>query len=231
MEKIDVSPRHENPWLTVCLLLAPLLIMVSKLPVSPISRGMNELFSLADIPQRLHGHVEYVLFLPLSAIVVCIFRLTLGLPVLSLFRPILLAVAFRVIGIPWALAFLLMVLGFVVIIKPLIKDAHYYVRVPLIMSLVAAFLVIPLIAGKRWHIWPTVNTVAAAMVIALLAGFPGAMPLLLSYPEVLFLQAGVILLIGKYLDLRLFEERNPFLPRRRPEPNVGALVQLSGNGN
>jgi len=247
MENENKTPAHENPWLLAILLAAPLLIILSKQPVFPISARMNELFSLADIPQRLREHAEYVLYVPLSAIVVSIFRLTLGLPVLSLFRPILTAVAFRVIGIPWGLAFLVGVLTSVVLLKPLIKDAHYYVRVPLILSLVAAFMVVPLIAAKWWHLtllqhfayfpiialslicegftkilndkglraalWPTINTVAASIVIALLAGIPGALHLLLRYPEVLFLQAGIVLLIGKFLDLRLFEHQNPFLPQ------------------
>ena len=247
MDSESKPPTHENPWLLALLLAAPSLIMLSKQPIFAVSTRMNELFSLADIPHRLHGHTEYVLYVPLSAIVVCIFRLTLGLPVLSLFRPILTAVAFRIIGIPWGLAFLVAVLSCVVLLKPLIRDAHYYVRVPLILSLVAAFMVVPLIAAKWWHIsllqhfayfpiislsliceaftkilnesglraalWPTLNTIAAAIFITLLARIPGAMPLLLRYPEVLFLQAGIVLLIGKFLDLRLFQDRNPFLPR------------------
>jgi hypothetical protein len=67
--------------------------------------------------------------------------------------------------------------------------------------------------GLRAAMWPTVNAVLAAIVIALLAGIPGAMHLLLSYPEVLILQAGVVLAIGKYLDLHLFADRNPFMPK------------------
>jgi hypothetical protein len=191
------------------------------------------------------------LYVPLSAIIVSVFRLTLGLPVLSLFRPILTAVAFRIIGIPWGLAFLFVVLGTVVVLKPLIKEAHYYVRVPLILSLVAAFLVVPLIAANRWHLtllqhfayfpiislsliceaftkilnerglraalWPTLNTIAAAIVITLIARIPGAMHMLLRYPEVLFLQAGIVLLIGKFLNLSLLGDRNPFLPRPLPD--------------
>ena len=266
MENENKTPKHENPWLLLGLLLVPSLVILSKQPAFAMSARMIELFSLTDIPQRLHGHTEYVLYVPLSAIVVSLFRLTLGLPVLSLFRPILTAVAFRIIGIPWGLAFLLVVLSSVVLLKPLIRDAHYYVRVPLILSLVAAFLVVPLIAAKWWHLtllqhfayfpiislsliceaftkilnesglraalWPTLNTVAAAIVIALLARIPGAMPLLLRYPEVLFLQAGVVLLIGKFLDLRIFENRNPFLPRAIPvegalQPAASASAQMA----
>ena len=245
MENLETQnkvPKHESPLLLAALLLIPALIILAKLPGAPGSQWTNQVFSLSQLPQHMHRHAEYILFVPLSAVVVCFFRLTLGLPVLSLFRPILTAIAFRIIGIPLGLAFLLLVLSTVVLIKPLIKDAHYYVRVPLLLSLVAAFLVVPL---KFWHVellrhfayfpiislsllcegftkilndkglraamWPTINTINAAIVITLLVRPPGAMHLLLRFPEVLFMQGGIILLIGKYLDLELFKRKNPFV--------------------
>jgi hypothetical protein len=241
------SPKHESSWLLASLLVIPCLVIVARQPLFSTSRWLNEVFSLSDLPRAMQGHAEFLFFVPVSAIVVCLFRLTLGVPVLSLFRPILTAVGFRVIGIPLGLAFLLAVLGSVVLIKPLLKEAHYYVRVPLVLSLTAACLVVPLLAYKWWHtqtlrhlayfpiislalmceaftkilndkglraaMWPTVNTVVSAIVIALLAGIPGAMHVLLRYPEVLFMQAGIVLMIGKYLDLGLFAKTNPFMPK------------------
>jgi ABC-type spermidine/putrescine transport system permease subunit II len=134
----------------------------------------------------------------------------------------------------------------------LLKEAHYYVRVPLMLSLTAACLVVPLLVDKSWHletlrhvayfplinlalmcegftkilndkglraaVWPTLNAIIAAIVIALLAGIHGALHLLLGYPEVLLMQAGIVLLIGKYLDLQLFAGRNPFLPKAPVAP-------------
>jgi hypothetical protein len=250
------------------LMVIPTLIIIGKLPLLPTARWMNEVFSLSDLPRKLQGHAEFVLFVPLSAIVVSFFRLTLGLPVLSLFRPILTALAFRIIGIPLGLAFLLAVLGGVVLLTPLLKDAHYYVRVPLMLSLTAACLVVPLLVDKWWHVetlrhvayfplinlalicegftkilndkglraavWPTLNAIVAAIVIAVLAGVHGALHLLLGYPEVLLMQAGVVLLIGKYLDLQLFAGRNPFLPEATaaqatpPLPTAPAQLKLVG---
>jgi 7 transmembrane helices usually fused to an inactive transglutaminase len=240
-------PRHESSWLLTALLLVPTAIIIGKLPIFPTSRWLNQVLSLSDLSPKLQVHTEFVLFVPLSAIVVCLFRLTLGLPVLSLFRPILTALAFRIVGIPLGLGFLVAVLAGVVLIKPLLKEAHYYVRVPLVLSLAAACVLVPLLLDKWWHaqtlrhlayfplinlaliceaftkilndkglraaMWPTINAVAAAIVITLLAGIPGAMHLLLSYPEVLILQGGVVLMIGKYLDLQLFADRNPFMPK------------------
>jgi len=257
VETENATPAHESSWLLAALLLVPSAIVIAKLPLFPTARWLNEVLSLSDLSPRLQVHTEFVLFVPLSAIVVCLFRLTLGLPVLSLFRPILTALAFRIVGIPLGLAFLVIVLGGVVLIKPLLKEAHYYVRVPLVLSLAAACVLVPLMLDKWWHaqalrhlayfplinlaliceaftkilndkglraaMWPTINAVLAAIVITVVAGIPGAMHLLLSYPEVLILQGGIVLMIGKYLDLQLFAGRNPFMPK----PAVAGDTQLS----
>jgi hypothetical protein len=193
----------------------------------------------------MHGHVEYIMFVPLSAVVVSFFRLCLGLPVLSLFRPILVAIAFRVIGIPMGLTFLALVLGTLILMRPLLKGAHYYSRVPIQLSLVAIFLILPLIAGRLWpeewlrHLayfpiislcliceaftkmldekglaeaaWPTASTILIGMIISLIAGIPGAMHLLLRFPELLLAQTGVVLVIGEYLKYELLKGKNPFL--------------------
>jgi len=239
-------------WLFAVFLLVPLVIIVGKLAPFPTSAAFNKWFSLSDIPRRMHRHVEYIIFVPFSAVIVSFCRLTLGIPVLSLFRPILVAVAFEIIGIPLGLAFLAVVLGVVVLMRPLLKGAHYYSRVPVQLSLVAMFLVLPLIAGKWWPdrwlqslayfpiialclicesftkkldrkglagaAWPTFNTVVIGILISLVAKIPGALPLLLRFPEVLIAQAGVVLLIGEYLHFELLK-RKTFLPLRRPGPS------------
>lgn len=244
IEPRPTVPHPKSSWLLAALLILPAAAMIARLPLFPSSRWLNEVVSLSHLPARMHHHAEFVLFIPLSAVVVCFFRLTLGLPVLSLFRPILTAVGFQIVGIPLGLAFLVVVLGSVVLIKPLLKQAHYYVRVPLVLSLTAACLVVPLMMYDRWHVatlrqvgyfpiislallcesftkilnhhglrpalWPTLNAVVVAIVITLLSEIPGAMHLLLGYPEILFMQGGVILVIGKYLDLHLLAGRDPF---------------------
>ena len=244
-----VRVTEARRWLFALLLLVPGVILLGKLSGFPTSDAFHRLFSLGGLPRHLRGHIEYVIFVPFSAVVVSFFRLTLGLPVLSLFRPILVAIAFRVIGIPLGLAFLGVVLGVVVLLRPLLKGAHYYSRVPVQLSLVAIFLVLPVIAGKFWSddwlrtltyfpiislclicegftkaldkeglaaaAWPTSNTILIGMIISFLAKIPGALDLLLRFPELLIAQAGVVLLIGEYLHLEIFEGMNPFEGVRR----------------
>jgi 7 transmembrane helices usually fused to an inactive transglutaminase len=255
--------KQASSWLIAALLSVPLAMIVAKLPLFPTSRWMNHVFSLSDLSPALRSHAELVLFVPVAAIVVCLFRLTLGLPVLSLFRPILTAVGFHIIGIPLGLAFLLLVLASVVLIRPLLRQGHYYVRVPIMLSLTAAWLVVPLMMYRWWHadtlrhlayfpiislalmaesftkklnkrglrsaMWPTINAIIVAVIITLLAGIPGALQVVLDHPEALLLQAGIVLLIGKYLDLRLFKGKNPFKPKAPPAtgaPQLGAPANL-----
>src|SRR5271169_346980 len=138
-------------WLFGVLLLLPTLVMIGKYPLFPTSAAFTSWFSLADLPKHVQTHAEYMLFVPLSAVIVAFFRLTLGIPVLSLFRPILVAIAFRVMGVPTGLFFLALVLGRIVVMRPLLKGRHYYARVPVLLSIVASFMVLPLMLARYSH--------------------------------------------------------------------------------
>ena len=151
LNKEEDRNTNGRGWLFAILLLLPALIMAGKYPLFPTSQAFTSWFSLADLPKHMQTHVEYMLFVPLSAVVVAFFRLTLGMPVLSLFRPILTAIAFRVMGIPMGVGFLVFVLGSILLIKPLLKGAHYYARVPVLLSIVSCFMVMPLILTRWWH--------------------------------------------------------------------------------
>jgi len=63
--------------------------------------------------------------------------------------------------------------------------------------------------GIREAVWRTFTTVVAASVIVSLTSLPGVVELFLRFPELLLVQAGCILLINKYLSLRVFEGANP----------------------
>jgi 7 transmembrane helices usually fused to an inactive transglutaminase len=246
------NTKARNPggrsWLFAILLLLPALVMVGKFPIFPTSAAFTSWFSLADLPKQVQTHAEYMLFVPLSAVIVAFFRLTLGIPVLSLFRPILVAIAFRMMGVPTGLLFLALVLGTIVGMRPLLKGRHYYARVPVLLSIVASFMVVPLMLARYSHgvwlqhlayfplislaliceaftktldekglaeaAWPTLNTVIVGMVINWIAAFHGTLHLLLRFPELLFLQIGVVLLVERYMHFEIFEGKNPFLVNR-----------------
>jgi hypothetical protein len=244
---LDVKPAEKPKWLMLALFLLPLVIVAGKLPIFPASTTFTNLFSVPDLPDRLHRHVEYIIFVPLSALVVAFFRLTLGIQVLGFFRPILLAIAFRIMGLPLGVAFLVVVLAGIALLRPLLRNAPYYARVPMILSLVAAFVLIPVIAGRWWqadwlnHLayfpvialglacegfvkildaegmreaaWRVVTTILVGVVIAAVVKIPGMIAIFFRFPELLIVQAGLILVISEYLDFQCFEGKNPFAAR------------------
>jgi len=153
-------------WLLVALLALPLAVAVAKLLGLPTSIIMRRFFSLADLPSHFHAVAENVLMVPLGALVVVIFRLTFGLRVLGLFRPILIAMAFQIIGVPISVAFLLVALVAIVVLRPLLATDHSYARIAVLLSLASALLIAPLLAGQWWDIaW--LSEIAFFPVIAL----------------------------------------------------------------
>lgn len=142
----------KSDLLIAVLLIAPLWLVIGKAPILPTSPFLSSFLSLSDLPHHLHVVVKNVLFVPLGALVVVLFRLTLGIPVLGLFRPILIAIAFDIIGIPIGVTFLFLTLVVIVLLRPLLASDHSYARVAVLLSLVAAILLVPLILGKWWDI-------------------------------------------------------------------------------
>jgi hypothetical protein len=236
--------------LMLTLFYLPLAVMVAKLPMFPASAAFANLFSLTALPKHMHHHVVYIIFVPLSALVVAFFRLTLGIRVLGLFRPILIAIAFRIIGIPLGVAFLLAVLVVIVLLRPMLRDVPYYARVPVTLSLVATFLLMPLIITKSWHVawlqhlayfplislgltcemfartldkkgmpeaaWRTLMTILVAAIITGIVRIPGLMSVFFRFPELLIVQAGLILVISEYFNFGWLRGRNPFALRAAP---------------
>jgi len=142
--------KAEGEWMIWLLFLVPLAIMLGKLPAMPTSELFNSAFSLASVPHHMQAHLEYIIFVPLGALVVTFFRLTLGLRVFGVFRPILIAIAFKMIGITIGLIFLtcvLVVIAFAV--RPILKARQmpYFARVSVLLSSVVILMIIPILAG------------------------------------------------------------------------------------
>ena len=142
---------RKRTWLVWSLLLIPLALTVGKLPNLPTAAMFTHVFSLADVPKHLHRHMEDLLFVPLSGIVVSFFRLTLGVSVFSFFRPILIAIAFRAMGVEIGLAFLIVALAIVALVRRLLRDVDYYARVPVLVSLLVSLMAAALVGSKFWH--------------------------------------------------------------------------------
>lgn len=149
-----VPPITKSDLFLVALFALPLCVTLARLPSFSSPALMASALSLSDLPHHLREAAKNVVFIPIGAVVVVAFRLTLGLKMLGLFRPILLALAFELIGLPLGLAFLVPVLVFIVLVRPLVDAGHNYARMAVLLSLAAALLLAPLMAGQwldiRW---------------------------------------------------------------------------------
>src|SRR5216683_1936405 len=212
-----------SDWLLALLFVAPLIVTLGKLPGVPTAPAFAEFFSLTALPAQLKAPVREILFVPLGAFLVVLVRLALGVQVLGLFRPILLAIAFAVIGIPLGLTLLLLplMLGRWWHISELLRVAH--------LPVIALCLTCESFArtvdkeGLGEAAWRTITTIIVAGTIAGAAEL-GAIAFFLVRPELLLLQAGGILLMSRYFDLRLLEGWNPLAVRSAP----GAISVAAG---
>jgi hypothetical protein len=139
----------QSGLLLALLLGVPVAVCFAKLPVFPGAEIVAQSVSVADLPVHLRRIASEIVFVPLGALVVVAGRVTIGLRVLGLFRPILLAFAFDLIGIPLGLGMLLPVLLLVLLLHPLVATGHSYGRTAVLLSLVAVLLLVPLVVGTR----------------------------------------------------------------------------------
>lgn len=139
-----------RPFLALTLGL-PALLMLARLPGSPVAAALARHLSLTDMGVDLERVLGDIVFVPLGALVVVVFRLTLGIRVLGPFRSILLAFALLGTGILTGLLFLALTVAVLVLARPLIRALRmpYYGRISVMLSLVALMIVCGGLVG-RW---------------------------------------------------------------------------------
>jgi uncharacterized protein with transglutaminase domain len=156
-------------WRFLAITLLPaLLIAIGRLHALPSSAFLASHLSLATAPRSLHHTVTDVLFVPIGALVVVFFRLTLGIRVLGPFRSILLAFAFLVTGVWLGLIFLTATVAILVATRPLIRTLRlpYFGRVSLMLSAVAMLMVVGTLSGA-WLQSPALRNVAHFPIVVL----------------------------------------------------------------
>ena len=146
----------------------PALILLARHPGLSSSGFLEHHLSLTALPLRVQRHIGDVLFFPLGAMLVVFVRLTLGLRVLGPFRPVLIAIAFRITGIPFALAFLCLTIGILVSIRPVVKSLAipYFGRISVMLSAVSAIIVGALLASD-WTHWESLQGAAYFPIVVL----------------------------------------------------------------
>ncbi|HWH39101.1 MAG TPA: 7TM domain-containing protein [Usitatibacter sp.] len=252
------APRNrvKQDWLLVALFALPLGILLARGLALPAH--VASALSLQGLPPDLRTAAETLLVVPVGAFVAVLFRLTLGIEVLGVLEPIMIAVALQVVGIPQGLAFLAAVLVLVSALRsplrPVRADARLAVVLSLATGLVFALLATGVIPDEAWTraiaffpvialclacegfsrvlnqeglleaIWRTLMTVLAACATLALANTATVIDLLFSYPELLLVQTGLIVLISRHFSIRLFG-RLGFLARRTPSQHARAATR------
>ena len=114
---------------------------------------LQKWFSFEEMPPNLLFHVERLLFMPLAAIIVILFRITLGLRVLGPTRPILIAFAYAAIGIQQGTLFFLMALSIIAMARPKMKSSGipYFARIGMALTLISLLILISIRIGIATH--------------------------------------------------------------------------------
>ncbi len=159
-------------WIVAMLFLLPLGLIFYKVSGIPGAEYARSIFSLSSVSAEIQSRVGYVLFVPLAAVVVVFFRVTLGIRLLGPFRSILLAVAFQITGIVLGLLFLILVIALVVVIKPLLRAIQlpYFGRVSVVLSAVAVLIMVTLVVGQWFNFEGLYQAAYFPIVVLTLAG-------------------------------------------------------------
>ncbi|MBL8761480.1 MAG: hypothetical protein JNL50_09280 [Phycisphaerae bacterium] len=160
--------RRRRRVVVAVLLLVPMALMAYKLSGLAGSAALSEWLSFGRLSPELRSRTLHLLVVPLGALVVVMFRLTLGLRVLGPFRSVLLAVAFQVTGALVGIVFFALVLGAVTVLRPLIKRLRlaYFARSAALLSAVAGMIVAAMLVGIAMGV-PGVERVAYFPVVVL----------------------------------------------------------------
>lgn len=137
------------PWIIGLCVVVPLALVAMKLSGLAFADPLARALSFEALPAAVTAQLRLVLLVPLGAVVVVLFRLTLGVRVLGPFRPILIAIALQLTGIGAGLVFLILVMASIAVIRPLVRGAGlpYFARVAVLVTTVALFVVGTVLAG------------------------------------------------------------------------------------
>jgi len=134
----------------------PLLVTLGKCPFMPTSEILSRVVSLGNVgdwSEHMEDRLLYVRTVPLGAIFVVLFRLTLGIRLLGPFRSILLALSFGITGIVMGVTFMAIVIATVMIIRPTLKTIKlpYFARLSVVLSVVSVVLTAAMVVGYDLH--------------------------------------------------------------------------------
>jgi 7 transmembrane helices usually fused to an inactive transglutaminase len=156
-------------WQFLALTVLPaLLIAVGRVHGLPTAAFLARYLSLMNSPRALQHTLGDILLVPIGALTVVVFRLTLGIHVLGPFRSILLAFAFLTTGVALGLGFLAATVLILVLARPAVKKLRlpYFGRVSVMISAVALVMIVGTLASG-WLQSPSLRNVAHFPIVVL----------------------------------------------------------------
>ncbi|MFQ5639326.1 MAG: 7TM domain-containing protein [bacterium] len=236
--------RQDGAWLFLLFVLPAVLIALKVAPWT-YSFTMMDMLSLQSLPEFMAVHVQRLMIMSLGALIVVIFRLTLGIRVLGPVRPILIALTYQITGFIVGTVFLVCVMVLIAIIRPILRSAGmpYFARIAMVLSLVCIMVLLalklavsfgleevlsvgllPVVVltfaaegfaktlyneGIRSASWRALMTIAVAAIIKTIVDLLAHSNFILSFPEILFMQIGLIYLIARFFNYRALQFLNP----------------------
>jgi hypothetical protein len=168
------SPRWTNDhWRFLAFTLVPaVLVAVGRWNALPSSAFLARHVSLTTTPIGVQHALTDILLVPIGALLVVIFRLTLGIHVLGPFRSILLAFAFVATGLASGLIFLAVTVVILVVARPFVTALRlpYFGRVSVMISAVALVMVVGTLAGGWLQSTSLINVAHFPIVVLVLVG-------------------------------------------------------------
>lgn len=143
-----VSKR--TAWSVIAVLVLISVLSVGyKLTALPGADVFAYTMSFDALPHDMGHRAVHLLVAPIGALVVVLFRLTLGIRVLGPFRSVLLAVAFEMTGIAVGLAAFTIVVCAIVALRPVYKRLRlaYFGRSAAMLASVAGILILCMLGG------------------------------------------------------------------------------------
>jgi uncharacterized membrane protein len=146
---VSDRPSRRSLWIPIALIVVvagTLLLRNSRLPVSEV---LESYVTLRHLPDETQTQTYQVLAVPVAALVVVFFRLTLGLRMLGPFRPILIAVAFQAVGVLVGVGFMITVTAVTLVLRPRLKQGWlpYYGRLAIMLCVVVLLEIVLVMTG------------------------------------------------------------------------------------
>jgi hypothetical protein len=120
------------------------------------STRLLDRWSLFKLPAEFQGAFRILLLVPIGALLICLLRNMVGFPTFGIFMPVLLAIAFRVMGLWSGLAVFAGILAIGYLARRLIDSLHLLLvpRMSLLLTLVIICFIFLALIGNQWGLRP-----------------------------------------------------------------------------